>query len=37
MNAKERALKHIEEQKQKKEFVPVLLSETWGDAQQLIW
>jgi len=37
MTAKERAEKHIEEQKQKGEFVPVLLTETWGNAKELIW
>jgi hypothetical protein len=37
MTAKERALQHVEEQKQKDAFVPVIVSRTWGDAECLIW
>lgn len=37
MNGKEKAEKHIEQQKKENGFVPVLLTETWGDAQELIY
>jgi hypothetical protein len=37
MTAKERALKHIEEKTKGNGFVPVLLSQTWGNAEKLIW
>ena len=37
MTGKEKAEKHIQEQKYNNSFVPVLLTETWGDANELIY
>ena len=37
MTGKEKAEKHIEQQKKDNKFIPVLLSETWGDAKTLIY
>jgi hypothetical protein len=37
MTAKQKAENHIKEQKEKNKFVPVLLPQTWGNAEKLIW
>jgi hypothetical protein len=37
MTAKETALAYIEEQKKQNKFAPVLLTETFGDGQKLIY